>query len=77
MRIFFPLTDINADVLSLLSWGFTDVQTSHLQPTSGIPVDVPVPKNSMRIILALIIQIKFTSGCMLIPYLSETDSCII
>jgi hypothetical protein len=43
--MFFPLSETSTDDLSRRSFGLDELQTGHLQPISGMPVDVPVPKN--------------------------------
>ena len=45
MSIVVSPSSSNAEQRKRVSRGSDDVHTSHLQPTSGTPVDVPVPKN--------------------------------
>ena len=48
IRMFFSPEVIRTLDLSLLLRGLSDVQILHLQPMIGTPVDVPVPRNKIR-----------------------------
>src|SRR5437868_15307574 len=45
IRKCFPFASHRTDCRSRLFFGLEDVQTRHEQPTTGTPVEVPVPRN--------------------------------
>ena len=55
----FPSVSTKMDVRSRLSRGSVLVHTGHVQPVSGTPVDVPVPRNVIFISVFLNISIYF------------------
>ena len=52
-RMRFPSVSTKTDVRSRLSRGSVLVHTGHVQPVSGTPVDVPVPRNVIFILFGV------------------------
>src|SRR5436190_23185791 len=48
MRKYFPFSSICTDCRSRVLRGFVDVQIAQRQPTTGTPVEVPLPRNVTR-----------------------------
>ena len=57
----FPSVSTKTDVRSRLSRGSVLVHTGHVQPVSGTPVDVPVPRNVIFISVFLNISTYFNN----------------